>query len=150
MQYSEGKIGRVFVLRLEDNEPVVHTIETFAKEKNILVGHVALIGCIKDGTINSGPVNQEDDQPIPISIELGKASETLSTGVIAPDINNHPILHLHGAMGRDGNTNVGCIMKSVNAWLVNEVIIYEIICDDIVNRIRNEKSGFTLLNIEKK
>ena len=33
MQYTEGRMGRVFVLRLEDGERLNDTLETFAREQ---------------------------------------------------------------------------------------------------------------------
>ena len=48
MKYSEGKINRVFVLRLEDGDMVPACIESFAVEKGIKVGQVVLIGGIGD------------------------------------------------------------------------------------------------------
>lgn len=46
MKATEGKPGRVFVLRLEDGDIVPDCIKQFAAAKNIKVGHVVLVGGI--------------------------------------------------------------------------------------------------------
>ncbi|TEU03833.1 DUF296 domain-containing protein, partial [Candidatus Aerophobetes bacterium] len=38
MKYSEGKIGRVFVIRLEDGDTMPGVIESFAQENNVRRG----------------------------------------------------------------------------------------------------------------
>ena len=55
MKASEGKIGRVFVIRLEDGDAIPACIESFAEEKKISAGQVILIGGIGDGQVVVGP-----------------------------------------------------------------------------------------------
>ena len=74
------------------------------------------------------------------------AHEVLATGIIAPDENGKPVLHIHGALGRSGSTLTGCLRPGVTTWLVGEVILYEILGLD-VKRVKDERSGFTLLSI---
>ena len=38
MKACEGRIGRVFVIRLEDGDVVPHCIERFAEENGVSVG----------------------------------------------------------------------------------------------------------------
>jgi predicted DNA-binding protein with PD1-like motif len=56
------------------------------------------------------------------------------------------VLHIHGALGRSGNTLTGCLRPGVTTWLVGEVILYEFIGVEAA-REEDEKSGFALLNI---
>jgi len=56
VKYSEGKIGRVFVIRLEDGDTMPEAIESFARENNVRRGMCILIGGIKGGKIVVGPV----------------------------------------------------------------------------------------------
>ena len=44
MKYSEAKLGRVFVLRLEDGEIIHQIVEKFARGKNIKSASVILLG----------------------------------------------------------------------------------------------------------
>lgn len=43
MNASEGKLGRVFLLRLETGDAAVPSIEDFAREKGVHAGHVFLV-----------------------------------------------------------------------------------------------------------
>jgi len=54
MKASEGKIGRVFVIRLEDGDVITECIERFAEENNVSVGHVIMVGGIGSGEVVVG------------------------------------------------------------------------------------------------
>ena len=44
MKASEGELGRVFILRLEDGDRLPDCLEAFAAEKGVAAGHVILVG----------------------------------------------------------------------------------------------------------
>jgi len=68
----------------------------------------------------------------------------LGVGVLAPDEDGKPVLHIHGALGRSGQTMSGCLRPGVTTWLVGEVILYEILGVNVA-RVRDEESGFSFL-----
>jgi predicted DNA-binding protein with PD1-like motif len=144
MKASEGQIGRVFVIRLEDGDVVPQCIERFAQEKGILVGHAILVGGIGAGDVVVGPRSSEERPPAPILLPVDGAHEVLGVGVLAPGEDGRPTLHIHAALGRAGHTMTGCLRHGVTTWLVGEVILYEILAAD-VRRIKDEQSGFELL-----
>jgi len=43
LKYLEGRLGRVFVIRLEEGDIVPDCIEEFAGNKNISIAHVSLL-----------------------------------------------------------------------------------------------------------
>jgi uncharacterized protein len=147
MKYTEGKIGRVFILRLEDKDKIPECIERFADEHKISVGHVILIGGIGSGEVVSGPRNSHESPPQPIVLPIDGAHEVLGIGILAPNENGKAELHLHAALGRAGATLTGCLRQGVSTWLVGEVIIYEILGAN-AERIMDAKSGFHLLKVE--
>jgi predicted DNA-binding protein with PD1-like motif len=147
MKASEGKMGRVFVLRLEDGDIVPDSIEKFAAEKAIRCGHVVLIGGIGGGNIVSGPKKTEEMPPDPIYLPVDGAHEVVGLGIIAPDRDGKPVLHIHASLGRAGKTLTGCLRPGVTTWLVGEAIIYEITGTDAV-RLPDEVSGFDLLEVK--
>ena len=147
MKSSEGKIGRVFVIRLEDKDVLPGCIERFAEEKEISVGHVIMVGGIGEGQIVVGPRDSHEMPPEPMLLPVDGAHEVLGVGVIAPDEEGRPILHIHAALGRSGNTMTGCLRPGVTTWLVGEVILYEITGAD-AKRIMDKNSGFALLEVE--
>jgi predicted DNA-binding protein with PD1-like motif len=146
MKASEGKLGRVFVLRLEDGDIVPDCLERFAEEKGISVGHVVLIGGIGGGEVVVGPRDSNVMPPDPMLLPVDAAREVAGVGLIAPGPDGKPVLHIHAAMGRAGQTLTGCLRPGVTTWLVGEAIIYEI-TGTTARRLPDESSGFNLLEV---
>jgi predicted DNA-binding protein with PD1-like motif len=147
MKATEGHIGRVFVLRLEDGDVVPDCIERFAAEKNISVGQVVLVGGIGGGKVVVGPEDSVTMPPEPVLLPVKGAHEVVGVGVIAPDRDGRPILHIHASLGRAGKTLTGCLRPGVTTWLVGEAIIYEILGAKAA-RLPDKKSGFDLMEME--
>ena len=144
MKASTGKIGRVFVMRLEDGDMVPECIEHFAAENGVTVGHVILVGGIGSGQVVVGPRRSEEMPPEPMLLPLDGAHEVAGVGVLAPNEDGKPVLHIHAALGRSGQTITGCLRNGVSTWLVGEAILYEIVGAKVA-RIKDKKSGFELL-----
>lgn len=144
MKYSEGKIGRVFVIRLEDDDELPGCIEKFAMEHKINVGQAILVGGIGSGEIVSGPRKNKELPIDPMLVPVDGVHEVVGVGVLAPDSKGRPSLHIHAALGRAGKTTVGCLRMGVKTWLVGEVILYEIMGADVA-RLPDKVSGFELL-----
>ncbi|MBI2831630.1 MAG: DNA-binding protein [Chloroflexi bacterium] len=145
MKASEGRVGRVFVLRLEDGDVIPACIERFAEENQILVGHVVMVGGIGSGQVVVGP-RYDKMPPEAMLLPIDAPHEVVALGVLAPGNNGKPNLHIHGALGRSGQTMTGCLRAGVTAWLVAEVIIYEIVGAKAA-RVKDKKSGFELLQV---
>ena len=120
MKACQGKMGRVFVIRLEDGDVVPGCIERFAEENGVSVGHAVLVGGIGGGEVVVGPWCSQEMPPQPM------------------------LLPVDGALGRSGQTMSGCLRPGVETWLVGEVILYEILGVKAV-RVRDAESGFSLL-----
>lgn len=146
MKSAEGRIGRVFVLRLEDGDMVPACIEKFAEEKGITVALVVMLGSIREGNIVVGPRKSTENPPDPMALPLDGAHEVVASGIIAPLKDGKPVLHIHGALGRSGVTITGCLREGVSVWHVCEAVIHEIAGVE-AKRLYDEKTGFTLLNI---
>ena len=144
MKACEGRIGRVFVIRLEDGDVVPHCIERFAEEKGVFVGQAILVGGIGSGDVVVGPRRSEERTPEPMLLPVDGAHEVVGVGVLAPREDGKPVLHIHAALGRAGQTMTGCLRHGVTTWLVGEVILYEILGANVL-RIKDEQSGFEFL-----
>jgi predicted DNA-binding protein with PD1-like motif len=144
MKASEGRIGRVFVIRLEDGDRVPECIERFAIERGVSLGHVVLVGGIGGGQVVVGPRRSDETPPDPILLPVDGAHEVVGVGVLAPGEDGRPVLHIHGALGRSGQTMTGCLRPGVTTWLVGEVILYEILGAK-ATRVRDRGSGLALL-----
>lgn len=146
MKASEGCMGRVFVMRLEDGDVVPDCIERFAAEKSIKVGHVILIGGIGSGEVVVGPRDSAEKPPEPMLLPVDGAHEVVGVGIIAPDKAGKPVLHIHAALGRSGQTMTGCLRHGVKTWLVGEAIIYEILGTKVA-RLPHKGSRFDLMEM---
>ncbi len=147
MQYSEGRLGRVFVLRLEEGERLNDSIENFAREKKISHGLAFFLGGAGDGSkVVVGPeANRE--AIIPIIYPLRGAQEVLALGTLIPNEAGEPVLHMHAAAGREGKATVGCTRAGVEVWLVGEVALLEILGTEAAQRRKDPETGFQLLRI---
>ncbi len=144
MKASEGHIGRIFVIRLEDGDIVPDCIERFAEENGVSHGQAFLIGGIGGGEIVVGPRRSDERPPEPMLLPIDGAHEVAAIGVLAPNEKGKPLLHIHGALGRSGQTTTGCLRQGVKTWLLGEVILYEILGAD-VTRITDPVTGWALL-----
>ena len=148
MKASEGKLGRVFVIRLEDGDAVPTSIERFAEKKKISVGQVILIGGIGDGQVVVGPRRSNEMPPEPMLVPVDGVHEVVGVGIIAPDNKGKPKLHMHASLGRAGKTTTGCLRPGVTTWLIGEVIIFEILGTDAV-RLPDKRASFDLLQVAR-
>jgi len=146
MKACEGQIGRVFVIRLEDGDVLPDCIERFAEEKGVFVGQAILVGGVGAGDVVVGPRRSGERPPTPMLLPLDGAHEVLGVGLLAPDGDGRPVLHIHAALGRAGQTMTGCLRHGVTIWLVGEVILYEILGVEVM-RIKDEQCGFELLEV---
>lgn len=147
MNSAEGKVGRVFIIRIEEGDIVPECIEKFALEKGVMAGHAVLVGGIGSGQVVAGPRYSDEMPPEPMLLPVDGAHEVLASGILVPDEEGKPVLHIHGALGRSGKTLTGCLRPGVTTWLVGEVILYEILGVD-AKRIMDERSGFALLSVK--
>lgn len=147
MHYDEGQVGRVFVLRLEEGEKIPEVIENFARERGVQRAMAILLGGIDDGSrIVMGPEAGRGREIVPLVHTLSGIQEILAVGTLFPDEKGNPILHMHGASGREGGASVGCTRAGVTVSLVGEVILLEILGSRAV-RTKDAASGLSLLSI---
>ncbi len=144
MKWGEGRMGRVFVLRLEDNDKLPGVIEQFCREKFLLRGVCFFVGGIKSGDLVAGPVDGGALSIDPIVKKIQNVWEMSAAGTIFPDESGLPKLHMHGALGRNGEAMTGCIRKGVDVWKLGEVVILEIDNSTAVRRF-DPDLGFSLM-----
>ena len=144
MKACQGNPGRIFVIRLDNGDKIPACIERFAEEQGISIGYAILIGGIGGGEIVVGPHKSDEMPPQPMLIPIDGAHEVVGIGILAPDQEGRPVLHIHAALGRSGNTATGCLRPGVETWVVGEVILYEIL-EARAARIHDKVTGFSLL-----
>lgn len=145
MKYTEGKVGRIFVVRLEDGDKLPEAIESFAQENQVFRGMCILLGGIRDGgNIVVGPEDAESIPVVPMIFGLKGVHEICAVGTIFPDSHGKPRLHMHAALGRQGKTRSGCIRPGIEVWKLGEVIVLEI-TDNTGHRKEDAEAGFSML-----
>ncbi|CVK31884.1 conserved protein of unknown function [Methanoculleus bourgensis] len=55
MQYSEGQIGRVFPVRIDDREDFISEVRRFVAAMNIQSGMIHFLGAVRSARIVTGP-----------------------------------------------------------------------------------------------
>ena len=144
MKHSEGHVGRVFILRLEDGDEVPSCIERFAAEHDVRLASVTLIGGIGSGEVVVGPRDPESRPIEPLKLPLVSPHEVLGMGLLAPGPGGEPMLHIHGALGRAGQTMTGCLRPGVGTWLTGEAVVTEILGSP-ASRVPDADTGLALL-----
>lgn len=146
MQITEGRVNRVFVIRLEDGERLPEAVEAVARRKAIRSGLVLLVGGARDGALVVGP-KKTTAAPVPMVQRFAGGHEILGVGTLFEGPEG-PELHLHAALGRGRSVRAGCIRKGIRTYLIGEVVILEI-AGCRARRARDPKSGFHLLKIKR-
>lgn len=147
MRYSQGSVGRVFVLRLEDGDVLNDTLEAFAAEHGVKRGLAIYLGGSADGSrVVVGPDTARDDAVIPLVHSLAGPQEVLAVGTIFPNETGRPAVHVHAASGREGYATVGCTRAGLQTWLVGEVVLLEIVGSS-AHRETDPLTGFELLEV---
>lgn len=145
MKFSEAKQGRAFVIRLEDGEIMHEEIEAFAREHSIDAASLIILGGADAGSkLIVGPEDGRARPVVPSEQVLDNVHEVAGVGTLFPDDEGNPMLHMHMACGRNGQTATGCIRSGVKVWQVMEVILYELV-ETSGRRLLDQASGFKLL-----
>jgi predicted DNA-binding protein with PD1-like motif len=149
MEYEIGQTGRVVVVRLHDGDPIYSSIESVADRERIGSAAVWVVGGIKNATVVTGPKIQDMFPLETIDRSFDDAREIVGFGTIFTNGNGRPVLHMHAAIGKGETVIAGCPRKGADCWLVDEVIILEIIGTAARRRL-SEKCGLELLSFPEK
>lgn len=150
MKYCQAAHGRTFILRLEDGEILHETIEAFARKQSIQAATLIVLGGADTGSRlvvgpeHGRPKQGQAEKIIPMTHTLDNVHEVSGTGTLFPDAAGNPVLHMHMACGRNGDTVTGCVRAGVKVWHVMEVVIFEL-TDNDARRLRDSATGFDLL-----
>ena len=144
MDYTEGRLGRVFVARLEDGESVYEVVEEIASKESISAAAVLAIGGMRKGKVVTGPQNTTG-KVVPHYEEFDDARELVGVGTVFQS-EGKPMLHFHAGIGRRDTALVGCPRAGMAVYLVLEVVIIEFVGLQADTAL-DEASGLTLLRM---
>lgn len=125
MQYAEGQVGRVFVIRIDDGEDLIASIRRFIADKNIQIGSIIFLGALMNGRMVTGP-EEPVIPPSPHFVMFEGGWEVFGVGTIYPG-DDGPHIHYHASVGRAGHALTGCLREKATTYLIIEVVITEFI-----------------------
>jgi predicted DNA-binding protein with PD1-like motif len=147
MQFTEAKLGRIFMLRLHDGDHLPDVLESFAVKHKISTALCFFLGGAKEKSrIVVGPKNGNTLPPEPMVTLLNGVHEACGVGTIVPDEEGKPKLHMHASFGRKENTVTGCVRMGVDVWQIGEVVILEL-TGATARRAKDKATGFEFLEI---
>ncbi len=149
MRYAETKMGRIFIIRLNDGDRLPIVLEDFAEKKNIQSGLCLFLGGAKENSrVVVGPKDGKVFPPEPMTTVLKAVHESCGFGTIFQNEEGKPKLHMHSAFGREKETITGCVRLGVDIWQIGEVVIMEMLNSSAI-RIKDPKTGFEFLEISE-
>ena len=148
MQFTEGKFGRVFVLRLHDGDRLPEVLESFAVNKKVSMALCFFLGGAKENSrVVVGPKDCYNLPPEPMVTLLEGIHEACGVGTIFSDETGKPRLHMHTSFGRNENTITGCVRMGVEVWQIGEVVLLEL-TGATAHRAKDKDTGFDFLEVK--
>jgi predicted DNA-binding protein with PD1-like motif len=144
MDYRVGKMGRMFVLRLGDNDDVYESVHRLARQENLRSAMLIAVGGIRRAKVVVGP-KSPIGRPEPMYREFDDAREAVGVGTLFWDDEDKPLMHLHMGFGRGDTVVVGCPRGGAETFCILEMVIIEIEGIDAI-RASDLKTGFKLLS----
>ena len=145
MNYTEAKLGRIFILRLHHDELLHDVLEKFASQKTISSALCFFLGGAQDKSkVVVGPKDGNTMPPDPMVTLLRGVHEACGVGTIFADNEGKPKLHMHASFGRNDESVTGCVRMGVNVWQIGEVAILEL-AGGSAKRVENKETGFEFL-----
>ena len=147
MDFTEAKLGRIFVLRLYQGERIHEVVEKFASEKQVSSALCFFLGGAEDQSrVVVGPRDGAKFPPEPMMTLLKGVHEGCGVGTIFVNEQGKPKLHMHASFGRNEKTVTGCVRLGVDVWQIGELVILEL-AGSVARRAKDKETGFDLLNV---
>lgn len=146
MEYTKGRIGRVFTVRLDHGDDLILELVKLAELEKIESAVFMLLGALKAGKLVTGP-KESIRPPEPVWFGFDEAHEILGIGNIFQE-EGKPKIHLHAGTGRENNVKMGCLRGESEVFMVVEVFIFEL--EGIsARRVMDVEQGFAPVNFEQ-
>jgi hypothetical protein len=123
MQYTEGQLGRVFVVRIDDGEDMLLSLRQFINDKSVSAGSILFLGALKNGRMVTGP-EELAIPPVPHFVMFEGGWEVFGVGTIYPG-DGGPHIHYHASVGRSGHALTGCLREKAITYLIVEAVVLE-------------------------
>ena len=144
MQYTDAKLGRIFLLKFDHGDVFVDSLGAFARKERLKAAALVFIGALNKGDLVTGP-KKPVIPPEPNWVSFDGAWEVMGIGTIFTN-KKGPQIHVHTAMGKKMKTLTGCVRKKSEVFLVIEAVVFELKGVKATKDI-DPKTGLNLLKI---
>lgn len=146
MKYTKGTIGRIFVLKFDNDDVLIDELKAFAKKERVKTATLIFLGALKNGNLVTGP-KQPIIPPQPNKVTFKDGWEVMGIGTVFTNPSGAQI-HIHGSMGKKHKTLIGCVRDASKVFLVIEAIVFELKGVKATKNI-DPLTGLNLLKIYK-
>lgn len=144
MKYTKGAIGRVFLLKFDDDDVLLEELSTLAKKEKIKAAALVFIGALKKRDLVTGP-KKPVIPPQPNKVYFKDGWEIMGIGTIFTN-KLGPQIHIHASMGKKKEVLMGCVRGKSKVFLVIEAIVFEL-RGVKASKIIDPQTGLNLLKI---
>lgn len=144
MKYTQGRIGRVFVLKFEESDILLDKLSQFIKKERLKAAVMVFIGALKEGLLVTGP-KKPVIPPEANEVNFKDGWETLGIGTIFTNTQG-PQIHIHGSIGKKNKVLTGCVRAKSKVFLVVEAVVFELKGVKATKEI-DGRTGLNLLKI---
>jgi predicted DNA-binding protein with PD1-like motif len=138
--FETENTGRVIVIRLEPGEDILKSIEKIVAEKELLSGHLSLIGAVSKVQLGYFDLNEKVYKDFTIDEDL----EVVSCVGNISRLNDGYVVHAHiVASDMDGLCYAGHLMEGCLVSVTIEIVITEF---TEMSRAQDKDTGLNLLD----
>jgi len=124
MKYTKGEIGKIFVLKFDNNDIFLDELKKFARKEKLKSAVFVFIGALRKGKLVTGP-KKPIIPPEPNWVKFKDGWEALGIGTIFTGKSGAQI-HVHSSMGKKNKVITGCIRQKAKVFLVIEALVFEL------------------------
>jgi predicted DNA-binding protein with PD1-like motif len=124
MQYTKGTIGRVFLVKFENNDIFIPNLSSLAKKEKIKAATLIFIGALREGDLVTGP-KKPVIPPQPNTMVFKDGWEVMGIGTLFTN-SKGPQIHIHASMGKKNKVLTGCVRGKSKVFLVIEAVVLEL------------------------
>jgi predicted DNA-binding protein with PD1-like motif len=124
MQYSQGRLGRVFLVKFENKDDILRSLEGFVRKERLKSAVLVFLGAFRKGQLVTGP-KKAVVPPEPNWKTFDDGWEVMGVGTVFSG-KKGPQIHMHAAMGKKDRALTGCVRKKVEVFMVIEAVVFEL------------------------
>jgi predicted DNA-binding protein with PD1-like motif len=144
MKYSVGRVGRVFLLKFENDDILIKELERLARQEKLKTAVFVFLGALREGHLVTGP-KKPVIPPEPNWRAFRDGWEVMGMGSLFTG-KKGPQIHVHASMGQKDKVMTGCVRKESKVFLVIEAVVFELKGVKAAKDI-DPKTGLNLLRI---